>query len=612
MAWAPHPTTLLQHPTRHEWPRVALWGACAWVAAASLTLAIATPQSAKIRFEDTTEAAGINFRHDDGGTGRRHLPETFGAGVAWLDYDQDGRLDLYLVDSGPLPGDPALGADTTGGAANRMFRQAVDATFHVANTVATDGGYGRGVSVADYDNDGFPDIFVGNWGPDALWRNNGDGSFTALGQAAGVADPRHSSSSAWADFDRDGWLDLFVVSYVRYDIATAVPCEDALRGRVDYCHPAIFDGQKDSLYTNRGDGTFADHSERLEGPRDIDGKGLAVAAVDLDEDGLLDVYVANDTTPNFAYFNGGATFVDRGELIGLGMGDTGQPQAGMGIAVGDIDGNASLELIVTNFEDEPYNVYRAIAPGFYVDDSYSEGVGSATAPMLGFGVALADYDADGDLDLSIANGHILATAEDYAQPNQVFANNLTSQRAVAERSGALTAADPDWRPSGPLFVDVSADAGDGINRARASRGLAAADYDDDGRTDIAITNVNDVATLLRNVSAAGNSVTIRVRGRSSNRDAVGAEVWITPIVDDGSTAAGVAGYPQRHPVRIGGSYASHGGLDVVAGLGAAPAAHVTVRWPDGAVDDLGRVAAGARILANEGRQPIVRTRRGSR
>jgi len=399
---------------------------------------------------------------------------------------------------------------------------------------------------------------------------------------------------------------------VRYEIATAVLCEDRLRGIVDYCHPAIFDGQKDILYGNRGDGTFADLSDMLTGARDIDGKGLALTIMDLDADGLPDVYVANDTTPNFAYFNRGDVFEENGELTGLGVGDTGQPQAGMGIDFGDVDGNGTFEIVVTNFEDEPYNLYRSIAPGFYIDETYALGLGTTSRSLLGFGVVLADYDADGDLDMSVANGHILEFVDDYRQPNQVLTNQLTTLRAAAERDGELLppgpgAPSPSWLPSGALFIDTSVEAGQAISRRRASRGMASADYDADGRVDLAVTNVNDSAELLHNVSDAGNSITLKLRGRSSSRDAVGAEVLITPChaADCSSPVDGVAGYTQRYPVKIGASFASQSLLDVVAGLGPATRAHVTIRWPSGQQADLGILPAGARVLLIEGHEPVV-------
>ncbi len=572
----------------------------------------AAAQQTTIRFEDVSAAAGVSFRHHHGGTERRHLPQTMGAGVAWLDYDQDGRADLYLVESGPLPDGSTPAEAEAGTGANELLRQRPDGTFAAIPGAAADPGYGKGVSVADYDNDGYPDIFVGNWGANALYRNNGDGTFSNVSSAAGVDDPRLTFSSGWADFDGDGWLDLFAVNYVRYELATAVVCEDRVRGIIDYCHPAIFDGQKDTLYTSRGDGTFIDRSEALVGARDIDGKGLAVTIMDLDADGRLDVYVANDTTPNFAYFNRGDRFEESGEMTGLGVGDTGQPQAGMGIDFGDVDGNGTFEIVVTNFEDEPYNLYRSIAPGFYVDETYAVGLGTTSRSLLGFGVVLADYDADGDLDVSVANGHILEFADDYRQPNQVLTNQLGALRAAAERDGELLppgpgAPAPSWLPAGTLFIDTSAGAGEAINRRRVSRGMAVADYDADGRLDLAVTNVNDRAELLRNVSDAGNSITLRLRGRTSSRDAVGAEVLITPChaADCASPVDGVAGYPQRHPVKIGSSFASQSLLDVVAGLGLATRAHVEVRWPDGQREDLGTLPATARVLLIQGRAPVV-------
>lgn len=582
------------------------------VAGIWLPAAEAGAQQRTIRFEDVTAAAGVSFRHRHGGAGRHHLPETMGAGVAWLDYDQDGRADLYMVQSGPLP-DGSTPADADAGTgANQLLRQRPDGTFQTVPGVAADSGYGKGVSVADYDNDGYPDIFVGNWGADALYRNNGDGTFSNVSSAAGVDDGRLTSSSGWADFDGDGWLDLFVVSYVHYEIATAVRCGDLIRQIIDYCHPALFDGQKDSLYGNRGDGTFADLSATLTGARDIDGKGLALAILDLDDDGRPDVYIANDTTPNFAYFNRRDVFEESGELTGLGVGDAGQPQAGMGVDFGDVDGNGTFELVVTNFENEPYNLYRNIVPGFYIDDTYTVGLGTTTFSLLGFGIVFADYDADGDLDVSVANGHILELVDDYRQPNQVFTNQLTALRAAAERNGELLppgpgAPPPSWLPSGALFIDTSVDAGEAISRRRVSRGMATADYDADGRLDLAVTNVNDRAELLRNVSEAGNSITLRLRGRSSSRDAVGALVLVTPCdaTDCSSPVDGVVGYTQSYPVKIGASFASQSLLDVVAGLGPATGAHVEVRWPSGQQADLGILPAGARVLLIEGQVPVV-------
>ncbi len=580
-----------------------------------------TAPPAPIRFRDVTREAGVEFRQHTGGYGRRHLPETSGSGAGWLDYDADGRWDLYLVDSGPLPGRDAApvppGERPPG--TNAMFRNRGDGGFALAPGVAADAGHGRGVSFADYDNDGFIDVFVGNWGPDALYRNNGDGTFTDVTEVTSVGDERLASSSAWADLDADGWLDLYVVTYVAYEPETAPACGDPAAGLIDFCHPALFEGQADMVFQNLGDGGFADRSSSLADAIPADGKGLAVALEDLDDDGRPDVYVANDTTPNYVHFNrGGFRFEERGMLSGLGMGESGQTQAGMGIAIGDIDGDLVFDIGVTNFEFENYNLYRRVAPGFYADDSGVVGINAATVPPLGFGIVMADFDLDGDLDLAAANGHILELADDYPQPNQVFSNQLTALRDEAVADGLLVAPaagqngrapDPTvWRPEGPLFIDSSGQAGVAITRRRVSRGLSVGDADGDGLPDLLVTNVNDTAELLRNVAVdPGSALVLRLRDINGNRDAIGADVRVTPCEHRAAcrsaagTGADAAGYPQRFRVRGASSYASQSSTDLHVGLGAAGGAQVEVRWPDGAVERLDYVVGGRALLIVRGR-----------
>lgn len=591
------------------------------LAAVAAPAAATSAATSAIRFADETGARGIDFRHEDGSAGLRHLPETMGSGVAWLDYDLDGRSDLYFVDSGPLPEntrpDPSIRPRAPG--VNQLYRN-LGGRFVAVPAQAGDPGYGKGVSVGDYDGDGFADVYVANWGPDGLYRNNGDGTYSNVTAASGLGDARLTSSPAWADLDGDGHLDLFVVTYVAFDPATAPPCGDPGRGIIDYCHPDIFDGQADILYRSRGDGTFEDRSAGLEVAAAGSGKGLAVTVADLNEDGLPDVYVANDTTPNYVYLNrGGMRLVEEGVLSGAALGSDGMPQAGMGIDVGDLDGDLRLDLMVTNFAREPYNLYRAIAPGFYIDDTYALGLGGATFAWLGFGIVMSDFDLDGDLDAAVANGHILRAGNDTEQPNQVFANEMTQLRRAAQEAGAVRAPGPpvqappqylDWRPEADLLHEVSATAGEAFVRRRVSRGLAVGDADADGRLDLALTNVDDVAELLMNRSSgAGEVVVLRLRGRASNRDAIGARVWVTPCAGEGECAAspadGVAGFPQPRIVRTASSFASQNSTDVHVGLGTWTRAHVRVEWPSG-LEESAELPAGAIHLLVEGRGVVAR------
>jgi hypothetical protein len=578
----------------------------------ALLAASALQDSRPIVFEDVTDVVGLSFRHRAGGWGRRHLPETMGAGGAWLDFDVDGDQDIYLVQSGLLPGTPDEDrAPDLEGAVNVLFRNDGTGSFTDLPGIAADPGYGRGASVADFDNDGFPDLFVGNWGRDTLYRNNGDGTFTDVTVEAGLGDRRLASSSSWGDLDGDGWLDLYVVTYVHYDIAAAPYCKDPAYDDYDFCHPTVYDGQHDILYRNEGDGTFTDHSEDLEGLLSIEGMGLAVGIADLTGDHEPDIYVANDTTANFAHINqGGFRFMESGIISGLGVGHDGRPQAGMGIAIGDIDGDLMPDVAVTNFENEPYNLYRPIDIGFYVEDSFVAGFGQATQLYLGYGVVMQDFDLDGDLDLSVANGHTQQLSPVYRQPNQLFTNQLTSLRVDAIARGELSptgtgaGVGPAWRPSELLLKETSEAAGAGLTAARSSRGMAEGDFDRDGRLDLLITNVDDRPTLLRNVSETdANALVLRLRGTAGNRDALGAYVTVTPCSgpDDCEIrpGSGVVGFPQVRELQGSSSYVIQHARDLHFGLGSAAGARLRVRWRDGAQLDLGYQPAGL-LLVQEG------------
>jgi len=340
--------------------------------------------------------------------------------------------------------------------------------------------------------------------------------------------------------------------------------------------------------------------------------GLAVGIADLNGDREPDIYVANDTTPNFAHFNqGDFRFAESAILSGLGVGHDGRPQAGMGVAIGDIDGDLLPDVAVTNFENEPYNLYRPLDPGFYVEDSFVAGLAQATQTYLGYGVVMADLDLDGDLDLTLANGHTQQLSPVYAQPNQLFTNRLDELRLAAMARGVEIAAPAvsSWRPTGQLLTDTSSDAGEALTTPRPSRGMAEGDFDGDGLLDLLITNVGTRATLLRNTTeGVGNALVLRLRGRSGNRDAVGAMVTVVPC-SEGSCAVSpdspVIGFPQQRELQGASSYVIQRATDMHFGLGTAESGRVRVTWRDGRDTDLGLLDGGHLHLVVEGRGVVA-------
>lgn len=561
-------------------------------------------------FVDATARAGIDFVHDTGARGDKHLPETMGGGVAWLDFDNDGTDDVYLVQSGPLPGD---GAAPRG---NVLFRNDGHGNFRSRAVGIEDAGYGMGAAAADFDGDGWVDVYVTNFGPNALYRNNGDGTFTRL--QAGVEDPRWSASAAWGDLDLDGLADLFVTNYLLYDLATAPYCGRQDLGVRSYCHVDLFDGVADALFRNRGDGRFDDVAEAAGVAQAAEGKGLGVAMADLDRDGTTDIYVANDTQQNFLYLNRGDwRFVDEGLFSGAGYSDAGKAQAGMGVVIADLDGDAGDEILVTNFAFETNNLYRLLAPGSYLDETYLLGLGEPGLATLSFGISAFDADADGDLDVAVANGHILDNVSEvqdnaaYAQPNHLFVNRLTALRRAALDSGALAAgaapAGPSgWRPRSDLLRESHAAAGPGFALVEVSRGLAVGDADGDGLADLAVVNSGQPARLLRNDTAGGERLVLRLRGRAANRDALGARVVVIPGVDGDASAVadGARGFAQLREVRSADSYCSQSSTDLHIGLGTSSHARVEIVWPGGESQVIERVEAGQRLVIVQGRPPV--------
>ncbi|MAF11977.1 hypothetical protein CMK11_16145 [Candidatus Poribacteria bacterium] len=522
-------------------------------------------------FTDVTESSGIAFQHVAGMTGRKHIAETMGAGAAFLDYDGDGDLDAYLVQSGFLPDERP--PDNPGGAlyenvGNGRFRD-VTGTAGVAN----DAGYGMGIAVADYDNDGDQDIYITNYGPNVLYRNDGDGSFTDVTGDAGVGDDRWGASAAFLDYDADGLLDLFVANYLHAPL-DMLPCRNADNpDLLEYCHPRLFEGVGDVLYRNNGDGTFADVSQSAGVVNPLEGRGLGVAIADYNNDGLADIYVANDTTRNFLYENNGdGTFADVSLLAGCGYNGMGLPEGGMGVDFGDIDDDGWLDLISVHSTTETNTLYRNLQ-GYFMDATTAASVGAPTLPMTAFGTDFADFDNDGILDLFVVNGHVqdvielLNDAYTYPQRDQVF-------RGVG----------------GGAFEDVSSQSGPYFSERHVGRGAAFGDYDDDGDVDVLVSNSNQPAVLLRNDGGSERSwLRVIVEGSVSNRDGIGARVHVT-----------TAGATRMAEVQSGSSYCSASDRRLLFGLGdATRVERLDVTWPSGRTVELIDAPVNGTVVVSE-------------
>ena len=526
-----------------------------WVLALASTLCACAPQdppAPPVHFADAGAAAGIDFVHYNGFSGEYYYVETFGAGAAFLDYDGDGRLDLYLANGTYLTGHPPDPPPV-----NRLYRNAGAGTFAdvTAHSGSADPGYGFGVAAADYDADGDPDLFVANYGPNALYRND-HGTFAKT--SAGLADPRWGTSAGFLDYDLDGDLDLFVANYVRYALDDDAICQ---QGQIRaYCEPSVYDPTGDLLYRNDGN-AFADVTE--ETGITLKGKGLGVALADYDRDGDTDIYVANDGTMNFLYANQHSTFAEVGLVAGTRYNEHGHADAGMGVDFGDYDRDGDYDLFVTNFAFETNALYRNDGQGQFAVATQRLGLADPSYRPLGFGTKFFDYDNDGDLDLFAANGHVIDriaevdSSQTYRQPNQMFRND-----------------------AGRRFADVSAALGADFQRANAGRATAVADYDDDGDLDLLVTTVAAQPRLLRNDGGnARHYLQILLVGKS-HPDGLGTRVEVV--------ADGVRQVQER---QSGGSYLASHDPRLHFGLGAATSAQVEIRWPDGTHQTIEKVAA---------------------
>jgi hypothetical protein len=527
--------------------------------------------STGLRLTDVTAAAGLKFRHNNGAYGGKLLPETLGAGCAFIDYDADGWQDILLVNGRDWPG------RTRQQSTLRLYRNNRNGTFtDVTRAAGLDVElYGMGVAAADFDNDGFPDILITAVGQNRLFRNTGKGTFVDVTRSSGLGGREAFSTSAmWVDVDRDGLLDLFVCNYVRWAAQDDVFC--SLDGKQkSYCTPEAYRGDTCWLFRNRGNGTFEDVTATC-GLFDSSSKSLGVALVDHDQDGWPDIFVANDTQPNKLYRNQrNGTFKEVAVQAGVAFSEDGKARAGMGVDAGDIDNSGGTALAITNFEGEMIGLYRAQGRDGYQDVATRAGVGAASRDRLGFGCVFADLDLDGALDLVVVNGHIDDTVRNirgnlgHAQPAQLFLN--------------------DGRGS---FRDVAADVGGGFAEPRVGRGLAYGDFDRDGDVDLLMTTNNGPAVLFRNDQRTGNrSLRLHLVGTKSNRSAIGATVRVFH-----------GGTSQTRVVRSGSSYLSQSELPVTFGVGGRDKIdRVVISWPSGPTDEFKNVASGRSYECVEGK-----------
>ena len=513
-------------------------------------------------FADVTAAAGIQFQHNSGAFGGKFLPETLGSGCAFLDYDNDSWQDILLVNGMDWPGHKRQKSTL------HLYRNNRNGSFtDVTRAAGLDiEMYGMGVAIGDYNNDGFPDIFISCVGQSHLFRNNGDGKFTDVTRVAGFLNHEGFSTSAlWIDYDRDGLLDLFICNYVRWSPEHDVFC--SLDGaHKSYCTPEAYRGNTCWLFHNHGDGTFEDVTA-TSGVFDSSSKSLGVAMFDYDQDGWPDLLVANDTQPNKLYRNlRNGKFKDVAVEAGLAFSTEGKARAGMGVDTGDFDNSGRPGVAITNFDNEMIGLYRAVSATAYDDISQSSGIGGPSKSTLGFGCAFLDVNLDGALDLAVANGHIDETVRNirgnvgYAQPPQLFLNGGNGK-----------------------FQDVAAEVGGGFEKPKVGRGLAYGDFDGDGDLDVLMTTNNGPAYLFRNDQSSGNrSIRFRLVGTKSNRDAIGACVRIF-----------YHGQTQSRLVHGGSSYLSQSELPVTFGLGKHDKIdRVTIDWPSGRNEEFKDLAAG--------------------
>lgn len=535
--------------------------------------AFASSQPTPFPFEQVpAEKSGIRWRHSSGKSPEKYLPESSGAGCAFLDYDNDGWMDIYLVNSGKCdffnPQTPLR---------NALYKNNRDGTFtDVTDKAAVAaGGYGQGVAVGDYDGDGFPDIYVTQYGRSILYHNNGDGTFTDVTEKAGVAAPGWSSSAVWFDYDNDGRLDLFVGQFVEFSKELNKPCGIHEDGRIHYCIPKVYSPMPSWLFHNNGDGTFTDVSKQS-GIAGSLGKVWGVVATDINNDGMMDLFVANDTVQNFLFANRGkGKFEEIGEPAGIAYSAEGRTRSGMGLDSADYDQDGFMDLFVANLDREMYSLYRNNHDSTFDDEAGATGIATATRLMSGWGLKFFDFDNDGDLDLFLANGN----------PDDLI-EQIHSQ--VKYEEPPLL-----FHGSGKTFQNISQQSGPIFSQPLSARGMAIGDFNNDGAVDVLISVNNGAPVLLRNNAGTQNHwLGIKLIGRKSNIDAVGAR--ITYQAQD----------LKRSRMKVGGgSYLSDHDPRIVLGIGKRTKIDwLEIKWPlpSGAIERFTDLPVDRYVIIVEG------------
>jgi hypothetical protein len=532
-----------------------------------------------VHYTDVRESAKITFQQDSTQTEEKYYLETMGTGVAWIDYDQDGLMDLYFVQSAATdlykPPHPIRSA---------LYHNNGDGTFTDVTEKAGVGGeghYGQGVAVGDYDNDGYPDLYVTGYGRAILYHNNGNGTFTDVTARAQLADEGGWSTSAgWFDYDKDGWLDLVVTNYIEWSPKNNLWCGERRPGYRSYCHPGNYKGQRIKLYHNNHDGTFTDVSD-ASGVGKPEAKGMGVVLADFNNDGWTDIAIANDSWPNFLFINKhNGTFEDVSLVSGLAASEDGRYEAGMGIDAADVDGDGWMDVYITHLDFELNRLYRNSQDGTFTDETYRSRIGNKAVLLSGVAAKFLDYDNDGWNDILQLNGAMLDNVSlyhgevSYKEPLLMYHNLGKGE-----------------------FDKVSDSLGPDFMRPIVGRGLATADYDNDGDIDIVTNNRGDFPSLLRNDGAnANNWLTVQLVGTKSNRDGIGASLKLTS-----------EGFVQVEQAKGGMSYMSASDPRIHFGLGKrATIASLEITWPSGQIDRLTNVPINQIITAKEGAGLIPR------